>query len=93
MFSLPQWKCDESWTEKEEDWEREREKEWPVTIAVREVEWIPRVTSSAVEDDENPESPFLMNAHIFLFCIRLSTSISSVLLQKCSSSWYKLCVQ
>lgn len=36
----------------------------PVTMAVRPVPSIPRVTSSAVEDEENPDSPFRLNGHI-----------------------------
>ena len=33
-------------------------------MAVRPVPSIPSVTSSAVEEDENPEGPFLLNNHI-----------------------------
>lgn len=34
-------------------------------MAVRPVPSIPSVTCSAVDDDENPEDPFLLNGHIF----------------------------
>lgn len=33
-------------------------------MAVRPEASIPRVTSSAVEDDENPDGPFLLKSHI-----------------------------
>ena len=69
-------------------WEGERKK-WPVTIAVRPLPSIPWVTSSAVEDDENPDAPFPLNGHIFL---SLSLSLSQFRLQHvindCISCWY-----
>lgn len=38
-------------------------------MAVRPVASIPCVTSSAVEDDENPDGPFLLNSHILCFSL------------------------
>ena len=38
----------------------------PVTMAVRPEPSIPCVTSSAVEEDENPDGPFLLKSHIFV---------------------------
>uniref|UniRef100_A0A2P2JFZ9 Uncharacterized protein MANES_06G150100 n=1 Tax=Rhizophora mucronata TaxID=61149 RepID=A0A2P2JFZ9_RHIMU len=46
----------------------------PVTIAVRPDPSTPFVTSSAVDDDENPDGPFLLNHHI----LSLSVSVSRV---------------
>lgn len=37
---------------------------WPVTMAVRPEASTPRVTSSAVEDEENPDDPFLLKNHM-----------------------------
>lgn len=50
----------------------------PVTMAVRPDASIPWVTSSAVEDDENPDGPFLQNGHIALRinCLQSKTSDS-----------------
>lgn len=50
-------------------WIHRRERErvngfLPVTMAVRPVASIPWVTSSAVEDEENPDGPFLLKSHI-----------------------------
>ena len=45
---------------------RERERERPVTMAVRPVASIPWVTCSAVEQAENPDGPFLPQIHILL---------------------------
>lgn len=39
----------------------------PVIIAVRPVPSIPSVTSSAVEEAENPDGPFLLKNQIILF--------------------------
>lgn len=41
-----------------------KKSEGPVTMAVRPVPSRPSVTCSAVDDDENPEAPFLPNGHI-----------------------------
>lgn len=38
----------------------------PVTMAVRPEPSIPLVTPSAVEEEEKPDGPFLLNSHIFL---------------------------
>lgn len=43
--------------------ERERNRS-PVTMAVRPDPSIPCVTSSAVEEAENPDGPVLLNNHI-----------------------------
>jgi len=45
-------------------------------MAVRPVPSRPSVTSSAVDDDENPEGPFLLNGHIFLFLSQMTKSIT-----------------
>ena len=74
---------------KEKHWERQRKK-WPVTIAVRPLPSIPWVTSLAVEYDENPEAPILLNGHpivclffSFLFlCSSNSVFLSSNRLQE-----------
>lgn len=44
----------------------------PVTMAVRPDASIPWVTSSAVEDDENPDGPFLQNGHILSLALRIN---------------------
>lgn len=41
----------------------------PVTMAVSPEPSIPCVTSSAVEEDENPDGPFLLKSHIFVLWI------------------------
>ena len=46
-----------------------KEEKIPVTMEVRPVASIPWVTSSAVEEAENPEGPFLPNIHIILISI------------------------
>lgn len=38
----------------------------PVTMAVRPEPSIPLVTSSAVEEEENPDGPFLLNSHMLI---------------------------
>lgn len=53
----------------------------PVTIAVRPEASIPLVTSSAVEAEENPEGPFLMNNHISLQLISLYFFSSLILIR------------
>lgn len=58
--------------------ECEKEIKWkPVTMAVSPEPSIPCVTSSAVEEDENPEGPFLLKSHmmsftdLFLFLVQI----------------------
>lgn len=52
--------------------------ERPVTMAVRPVPSIPCVTSSAVDDDERPDGPFLLNSHMFQKTLQCSTLPLSV---------------
>ena len=57
----------------------------PVTMAVRPVPSIPWVTSSAVEEDENPDgSNFLWKGHILSMC---SSKIPFKFLSLQTSSW------
>lgn len=47
----------------------QKEKTEPVTVAVRADPSIPSVTSSAVEEAENPDGPFLSKIHMFSFAV------------------------
>lgn len=49
----------------------------PVTMAVRPEPSILRVTSSAVEENENPEAPLLLSLHILSFSLNLSFKLVS----------------
>jgi hypothetical protein len=44
----------------------------PVTMAVRPVPSVPCVTSSAVEEAENPDGPFHPKSHILLILVMKS---------------------
>ena len=57
--------------------EKKKKKEHgPVTIAVRPVPSTPWVTSSAVEEDENPDGPFLLKGHILSQSVCVSGYVS-----------------
>lgn len=59
----------------------------PVTMAVRPVPSIPSVTSSAVEEEENPEGPFLLNNHIASIKERWNLKTQSGVIRICKSAW------
>lgn len=48
---------------------KKKELQKPVTIAVRPVASIPWVTSSAVDEAEKPDGPFLLNKRIIIFLL------------------------
>lgn len=58
----------------------------PVTTAVRPVPSIPWVTSSAVEEEENPDGPFLPKNHISLFT-KFSLTHTSNKAEKIKDRW------
>ena len=58
------------------NWVQERKKDKkmgrsPVTMAVRPEASMPSVTSSAVEEDENLDDPFVLHKHIFSFKFKM----------------------
>lgn len=59
--------------------------EGAVTMALRPVPSIPSVTCSAVDDDENPEAPFLLNGPSSAHTISLSFSFSHTT-QRCTTT-------
>lgn len=68
-------------------WSSALSKLGPVTMAVRPVPSIPSVTSSAVEEDENPDGPFLLNNHIALIKERWNLKTQSGFIQICKFAW------
>lgn len=66
------------------------EPEWPVTMAVSPVPSIPWVTSSAVEVEENPDGPFLLNSPIRFIRYSDDTEVSTFHTQKASKTYINI---